>query len=44
MKSMLLYSTYAATAKLQKEIEAAKGNDSKMISIFKYPNVTFLTS
>jgi hypothetical protein len=44
MKSMLLYTTYAATAKLQKEIEAAKGNDSKMISIFKYPNVTFLTT
>jgi hypothetical protein len=44
MKSMLLYTTYTATSKLQREIEASKGNDSKMISVFKYPNVTFLTA
>lgn len=44
MKSVLLYTTYAATSRLLKEIEAAKGNDSKMISVFKYPDVTFLTT
>ncbi len=36
--------TYSGTTKFLKDIEAAKGNDQKMISVFKYPNVTFLTS
>ena len=44
MKSVLLYTTYAPTSRLLKEIEAAKGNDSKIISVFKYPQVTFLTT
>lgn len=44
MKSLLLNLTYAATTKFLKDIEASKGNDTKMISVFKYPNVTFLTS
>ena len=44
MKSLLLNMTYSGTTKFLKDIEAAKGNDQKMISVFKYPNVTFLTS
>ena len=44
LKTLLFNHICKAIPQFMRLIEESKANDSKLISVFKYPNLTFLTS